>query len=156
MTTLYNTKRDRPGRTADRAGVETGTRCDHCPTRTPFRADPGQLEHARNLHFEPPLDGGIREIVIVLIENGVETFESCEGGPGHSFPWPTVRFEGSSSEGLRALSVALANGLPVDNLRRAWGVVDGSLHGPWWEMTFIPPKDSPLWADRDTTTRYGK
>jgi hypothetical protein len=28
------------------------------------------------------------------------------------------------------------------------------LHGPWWEMTFLPPKDSPLWADRDTAARY--
>jgi hypothetical protein len=131
-------------------------RCDHCPSRTPLRPDPKNLERARNLCFEPPLDEGIRSIVITLIENGVETFESCEGGRGHSFPWPTVRFEGSSSEGLRALSVALANGLPVDNLRRAWGVIDGSIHGPWWEMTFKPPMESPQWADRDTTMRCAK
>lgn len=35
----------------------------------------------------------------------------------------------------------------------------GELHrkevgGPWWEMTFWPPRDSPQWADRDTTARY--
>lgn len=151
--------RDRPEnfRTADRSGVEaTALRCDHCPTRTALRPDVERLQRAKDLYFEPPLDEGIREIVVTLIANGVETFESCEGGPGHSFPWPTVRFEGSNSEGLRALSVALANGLPVDNLRRAWGMVDGSLHGPWWEMTFVPPKDSPLWADRDTTMRCAK
>jgi hypothetical protein len=23
-------------------------------------------------------------------------------------------------------------------LRRTWGVRDGMLHGPWWEMTFLP------------------
>jgi hypothetical protein len=129
-------------------------RCGHCPSRTPLRPDPGNLQSAKELHFEPPLDEGIREIVITLVANGVETFESCEGGRGHSFPWPTVRFEGSSSEGLRALSVALENGLPVDSLRRAWGVVDGLIHGPWWEMTFKPPKESPQWADRDTAARY--
>ena len=114
----------------------TDQRCDHCPSRTPFRPDPANLQRAKELCFEPPLVEGIREIVITLVANGVETFESCEGGPGHSFPEPTVRFEGASSEGLRALSVALENGLPVSTLRRVWGVIDRSLHGPWWEMTF--------------------
>ena len=122
--------------------------------RTPFRPDPEKIQRAKDLQFEPPLDEGIREIVATLLQNGVETFESCEGGRGHSYPAPTVRFEGASSEGLRAVSVALAYGLPVCELRRVWGVRDGSLHGPWWEMTFIPPRDSPQWADRDTTARY--
>ncbi len=131
-------------------------RCSHCPGRTPLRPDPTNLKCAKELHFEPPLDEGIREIVIILVENGVETFESCQGGRGHSYPWPTIRFEGSSSEGLRALSVALSYGLPVDQLRRTWGLIDGSIHGPWWEMTFLPPKNSRLWADRDTTARYAK
>jgi hypothetical protein len=103
--------------------------------------------------FDPPLDGGIQEIVLTLVANGVETFESCEGGKGHSFPEPTVRFEGDSSEGLRALSVALAHNLPVARLRRVWGIIDGAIHGPWWEMTFIPPKDSVLWEDRNTAAR---
>ena len=61
-------------------------RCDHCPGRTPLRPDPANLQRARELQFEPPLDEGIREIVITLIANDVETFESCEGGDGHSFP----------------------------------------------------------------------
>jgi hypothetical protein len=117
-------------------------RCEHCPGRTPFRPDPGNLARAKELHFEPPLDEGIREIVVMLIANGVETFESCEGGEGHSFPEATVRFEGTDSEGLRAASVALENGLPVRRLRRVWGIQDNVLHGPWWEMTFRSPKDS--------------
>jgi hypothetical protein len=129
------------------------TRCDHCPGRTPFRPDPDNLARARDLYFEPPLDEGIREVVITLIANGVECFESCEGGRGHSFPWPTVRFEGGASEGLRALSVALENGLPVDALRRTWGLIEGQIHGPWWEMTFKPPAGSPQWEDRNTSTR---
>jgi hypothetical protein len=57
---------------------ETG-RCDHCPSVTPLRPDPDRLQTARDLHFETPLDEGIREIVITLLANGVETFESCEG-----------------------------------------------------------------------------
>ena len=121
--------------------------------KTPLRPDPECIQRARELCFEPPLDEDIREIVITLVANGVETFESCEGGRGHSFSEPTVRFEGGSSEGLRALSVALENGLPVARLRRTWGIIDEAIHGPWWEMTFWPPKDSPQWADRDRTTR---
>jgi hypothetical protein len=123
-------------------------------THTPLRSDPNNLERARNEVFEPPLDTGIKDIVLTLLRNGVETFESCEGGVGHSFPEPTVRFEGDSSEGLRALSVALAHGLPVAELRRTWGIVDGLIHGPWWVMTFHPPRNSPLWAERDTAARY--
>jgi hypothetical protein len=128
--------------------------CGHCHGRTPLRPDPANLERARDGVFEPPLDEGIKDIVLTLLANGVETFESCEGGRGHSFPEPTVRFEGDSSEGLRALSVALAHGLPVAELRRNWGVVDGLIHGPWWVMTFHPPRNSPLWAERDTAARY--
>jgi hypothetical protein len=132
------------------------SRCANCPGRTPFRPDPESVQRARTLHFDPPLDDGIREIVITLAANGIETFESCEGGRGHSFPEPTVRFEGASSEGLRAISVALENGLPVRRLRRVWGVRDNMIHGPWWEMTFVPPKDSLQRADRDTTAQVGK
>ena len=121
---------------------------------TPFRPSPAVIQSARELMFNPPLDAGIRAIVIALAEGGVETFESCEGGPGHSYPEPTVRFEGDSSEGLRALSVALAHGLPVKALRRSWGILEKMVHGPWWEMTFYPPTDSPQWAERNTAQRY--
>lgn len=105
-------------------------------------ADPEAIQRARDLHFEPPLDEGIKEIVHTLIAQGVETFESCGGGDNHSFPEPTVRFEGGISEGLRAAAVALAYGLPVAALRRAWAIRDGMLHGPWWEMTFTPPRSA--------------
>jgi hypothetical protein len=103
------------------------SRCDHCPGRTPFRPDPDALQAAQQLHFEDPLDEGIKDIVIILIANGIETSQSCEGGPGHSYPEATVCFEGGLSEGPRALSVALENGMP---------------HGPWWEMTFRLPRGS--------------
>jgi hypothetical protein len=112
--------------------------CSECPCRTPFLADPEAIQKARQLEFEPPLDECIREIVLTLVAQGIETYESCQGGDGHAFPEPTVRFDGESSEGLRAVAVALAYGLPVRNLRRAWAVVDGALNGPWWELTFSP------------------
>lgn len=83
-----------------------------------------------------PVDRGIADAVRVLWENGVETSESCEGGPGHSFFEPTVRFFGGQAEGFRALGIALTNGLRVAELRRYWSIQDGEAVGPHWEMTF--------------------
>lgn len=84
------------------------------------------------------LDAGISEIVCALRANGVETFESCQGGEGHTYAEPTVRFYGDRSEGLRALAAALRMELPVIDLRRVWPVIDGEPTGPWWELTFRP------------------
>jgi hypothetical protein len=82
------------------------------------------------------LDPGIRLYVETLSAAGVETYESCEGGPDHTFPVPTVRFHGQRDEGFRALAIALQRGFPVAALRRAWSIVDGEPVGPDWEMTF--------------------
>lgn len=92
----------------------------------PFEGDSGRL-----------IDPGICEEVRVLYENGIETTESCEGGPGHSFPEPTVRFRGDKAEGFRALGIALQNGLKVSELRRYWSIEGGEPVGPEWEMTFF-------------------
>ena len=89
------------------------------------------------------LDAGIADTVGVLRKAGVETYESCEGGEGHAYPTPTVRFHGESVEGLRALAVALQEELPVAELRRVWVMQDGEPNGPWWELTFVPTKKAP-------------
>lgn len=86
--------------------------------------------------FDSPLDPGIQPMVLALRSAGVETFESCEGGPGHCYPEPTVRFHGNQAEGFRALSAAMGYGLGVTALRRVWPVLDNEPTGPWWEMTF--------------------
>lgn len=72
-----------------------------------------------------------------LREGGIETFESCEGGSGHSDPEPAVRFGGGRAAGFKALGVAADYGLPVSYLRRYWSVEDGELVGPSWEITFV-------------------
>lgn len=82
------------------------------------------------------LDDGIRAIVEALRLEGVETFESCQGGEGHAYPEPTVRFFGDRSEGHRALAVAMRLGLTVTALRRTWPVIEDEPTGPWWELTF--------------------
>jgi hypothetical protein len=91
--------------------------------------------------FEPvtnlPLDAGIRRYVLALRAGGIETFESCQGGTGHAFPEPTIRFHGGSGEGFRAFAVATEMGLPVLKVRLSYSVDDGMLTGPWWEMVFV-------------------
>lgn len=85
---------------------------------------------------ETPLDPGIRRFCLILRAEGIETFESCQGGSGHSFPEPTVRFYGNAWVGHRAFAVAMAYGLPVHAVRRVYDVNDGELQGPWWEIAF--------------------
>lgn len=81
-----------------------------------------------------PLDAGIRDAVLILRRGGVETFESCQGGEGHAFPDPTIKFHGDQGAGYHALSVALGNGLPVMRLQRCYHVNGAELEGPWWEL----------------------
>lgn len=83
------------------------------------------------------LDTGISPFVKALRDGGIETFESCEGGEGHAFPEPTVRFHGDKAEGFHALAVAQRAGLPVAELRRVWPIIEGEPTGPWWEFTFV-------------------
>jgi hypothetical protein len=90
--------------------------------------------------FEPstdmPLDAGIRHYVLALRSGGIDTFESCEGGEGHAFTEPTVRFHGAMAEGFKAYAVAKELGLPVYALRLSYSVDGDFLMGPWWEMVF--------------------
>ena len=83
------------------------------------------------------VDKHIEPIVRILFDNGIETTESCEGGEGHSFPEPTVRFCGDYEAGFRALAIAIAHGFNVGELRRYWTIRNNEPHGPEWEMTFV-------------------
>ena len=86
--------------------------------------------------FGTPLDPGIKRAVLVVRAVGVATYESCEGGDGHSYAEPTVRFGGNHAEALRAVAAVLDIGLPIRELRRVWGVTHGELDGPWWDLVF--------------------
>jgi hypothetical protein len=91
------------------------------------------------MDYDPPLDPGIKAYVECLNAAGIDTYESCQGGPGHSYAEPTVRFHGDKGEGFKALAVAIQHALPVRALRRIWTVVDGEPDGPHWELTFYEP-----------------
>lgn len=90
--------------------------------------------------FDPPLDPGIIDAVLALRKAGIETFESCQGGDGHAYPEPTVRFHGYLADGFKALSIAMERGLLVSELRRVWPLIEGEPTGPWWELVFAPTK----------------
>jgi hypothetical protein len=92
--------------------------------------------------YSPPLDSGIARAVHVLRDAGVETYESCQGGEGHSYPEPTIRFHGGEGEGYRAFGVALTHALPVSSLRRNWSFEDGAITGPNWELVFWKQTDA--------------
>jgi hypothetical protein len=89
------------------------------------------------IDYSPQLDAGINHAVEILNQAGIETYESCEGGPGHAYPEPTICFHGERAEGFRALSVALQNNLSVSGLKRIWRIIDGEPVGPTWELTFF-------------------
>jgi len=91
------------------------------------------------------LDPGIRRAVEILRSEGFATFESCEGGKGHSYAEPTVRFEGDDREGWAALAVLTVAGLPVDRVPLTWDVRDVEYRWgfgqrtptPFWEVTLL-------------------
>ena len=56
------------------------------------------------------IDPGIRQAVKRLQDHGIETYESCEGGPGHSYPEPTIAFYGAPEAGWRAVAICLEYG----------------------------------------------
>ena len=95
---------------------------------------------AHALHLEgEQIDSGIAGAVAIFRAGGVETFESCEGGPGHAYPQPTIRFHGQPAAGFHALAVAMEHGLPVSDLRRSWSFDNGEPTGPFWEIVFSSP-----------------
>jgi hypothetical protein len=83
------------------------------------------------------IDAGIIRAVEVLQAAQIETFESCEGGAGHAFTEPTVRFHGTPEVGWRALAACIASGLPILSLRRVWYFENQEPTGPQWEISFL-------------------
>lgn len=100
---------------------------------------PGQPGFTPSPPVPGRLDKGIRVAVERLQTCGIETCESCEGGPGHSYPEPTVVFYGTPEAGWRAVGICLAYRLPIMSLRRKWDVLDANeVTGPYWEIVFRP------------------
>ncbi len=116
---------------SNRAGVIFGFITGKTTGRTGWKNQPYRAD------WLALLDSGVAPYVGALYAAGIKTYESCEGGAGHSYPEPAIRFYGERGEGFRALAVALQHGFPVRAVRRIWTIDrDGHPHGPEWEMTF--------------------
>jgi hypothetical protein len=102
------------------------------------------------------LDLGIRHYVAVLRSQGIETCQSCQGGPDHAYLEPTIDFYGDRAEGPRAVAAAFAYGLPVSELRRVWNLRDGELDGPLWQITFTITAESHLKTEAARVALYLK
>lgn len=66
------------------------------------------------------IDSLILPAVKILNEHGFETFESCQGGEGHCYSEPTVRFFGSEFDLLRAYEICQCYGLNVSEAKRVF------------------------------------
>ncbi len=79
-------------------------------------------------------DPEIRDAVLILRRGGIETYESCQGGSGHSYGEPTISFYGTMAAGWHAVGVAKDAGLPIKSLERTWDFDDGEPSGPYWRI----------------------
>jgi hypothetical protein len=85
------------------------------------------------------MDDGIVEAVVILRDHGIETCQSCEGGPGHSYSEPSIDFLGGPAAGFAAVSVARQHGLPVDALYRVWNVQGDEIFEVVWRLVLRGP-----------------
>jgi len=66
------------------------------------------------------LDDIIRPAVKIMLEHGFYTFESCQGGEGHAFTEPTIRFEGTEFDLIIAYELCTHYKLNVSCVRRVY------------------------------------
>jgi hypothetical protein len=115
--------------------------------KTPRWVDAYNTRHRTHVRAKTPpppsppvpgrLDRGIAAAVERLQASGIETFQSCEGGPGHARAEPTISFHGTPEAGWRAVAICIAYRLPIRSLCRVWDVLDtNEPTGPHWEITF--------------------
>lgn len=79
-----------------------------------------KAESENIINLPKGLDEKIKPAVEILNRHGFKTFESCQGGEGHAFFEPTVRFEGSEFDLIRAYEICELYKLPVFEVRRVY------------------------------------
>lgn len=91
-------------------------------------------------HFYQRIDSGIRFAVRVLHAHGFDTCQSCQGGKGHAYEWPTIDLSGGRSadaEGFGALRPLVAYGLGPMALSIVWDLdTSGLPYQRIWRIQF--------------------
>ena len=89
------------------------------------------------------VDEGIKKIVEILNKHGFDTWESCQGGQGHCFELPTVRFWGSEFDLIRAHRICENYSLNINQVSRIYrtvgistGDTDFCPKGTVWDVPF--------------------
>ncbi|HUJ07633.1 MAG TPA: hypothetical protein VLX31_16110 [Streptosporangiaceae bacterium] len=109
---------------------------------SPMAWDRAELEeYARTIDASGCMDIGIVRAVRILMDADIATYESCQGGEGHAYREPTIRFKGTPACGWRALALLMCYVLPVGRLSQTWVLNYGVPDGPCWEVTFTRPLD---------------
>lgn len=101
------------------------------------------------------IDTGIRFPVRVLHAAGLETCQSCEGGPGHDYPVPSIELptDGGDSTGFAAMAALATFGLDVSEVSLVWSVSRGLPGGCVWRLTLR--RAWPERADEELTFVHG-
>jgi len=94
---------------------------------------------AREIDPLVPVDPGIVRGVKILRDAGFATIESCEGGEGHAYPEPTIKFAGDQPTGWAALAALMTYRLPIRRAGQMWSFIEGQPTGPHWFVTFWRP-----------------
>lgn len=82
------------------------------------------------------IDVGIRFAVRILHAAGIETCQSCEGGPGHAYDRPTIDLPaGNRADGFAALAALASYGLDVLDVAILWPVISGLPSERIWRIT---------------------
>lgn len=116
----------------------SGGRCDRLAHRAgPVSAGPVPWDE---------IDPGIVLALHALADRGIDTFASCQGGPGHPGygGMPAILFHGDKHAGLWAVWLLEAQGFRVQTLSRHWDLDHGVPRQPvWWvtlrSLTPMPP-----------------
>ena len=91
--------------------------------------------------FYRELDEGIRYAVRTLHDHVIETCQSCEGGPTHRYPEPTIELPNESEGyGFRATDHLVTAGIQVSEIALVWRTRNGVPYdAPFWRLTLRKP-----------------
>lgn len=87
-----------------------------------------------DLEILSAVDEVIRPAVKIMREHSFSTFESCQGGKGHPFTEPTIRFNGTEFDLITAYELCYHYKLNVTCVRRVY-VKNPVYNNKWEEIT---------------------
>ena len=86
-------------------------------------------------------DPEIIPILRILNENGIKTFESCQGGIEHAFGKPTIRFHGNYDTAMKVMNLCNQHNFSINYFRKYYVYESPyeniyEFKGPRWEVIF--------------------